>query len=75
MSKLLQMSLLTGPAVVGAALGIAGAVFAAELPGIVEISAESIDLADLLHLADITVFDAVISDLSVASAALVLTPK
>ena len=50
MSKLFQKSLLASPAVVGAALTMSGAAWAAESPDLVEAAAGSLDLAESYDL-------------------------
>ncbi|MDJ0706805.1 MAG: iron uptake porin [Leptolyngbyaceae cyanobacterium MO_188.B28] len=54
MSKLFQKSLLTSPAVVGAALAMSGAALAAESPDVVETNVDAFDLTESLTIADTT---------------------
>ena len=68
MSKLFQKSLLTSPAVVGAALAMSGAALAAESPELIETSAESLDLAESLDISDIAVSDVAIAPVGLVSA-------
>ncbi|MDJ0708119.1 MAG: hypothetical protein QNJ46_33010 [Leptolyngbyaceae cyanobacterium MO_188.B28] len=70
MSKLFQKSLLTSPAVGGAALAISGAALAAETPELIEPATESFDLTESLEISQPAV-----SNVAVASVGRVSEPE